>query len=109
MARRHQYYEGRRRYGNHHTHRSRRSTWKSTLIMLCLMILTIAVIDSLFTPPYMKEEVYSEYRVLSVYKGALHVVDLSTGQKTSIKDNKLVKMALQGQIKKGDVIKVREG
>lgn len=109
MARRYQYYDRKRRYDNHHTHRPRRSSWKSTLITVCLLLLTIAIIDTI-TPSYMKEKgVYSEYKVVSVYKGALQVIDLSTGQKTSIKDNKLVKMALQGQIKKGDVIKVREG
>lgn len=44
------------------------------------------------------------YRVVSVSHGKLHVEDLKTGESMSIDDQKLVKAALNGSIKQGDVI-----
>ncbi|GED34995.1 hypothetical protein P9G84_32055 [Brevibacillus centrosporus] len=44
------------------------------------------------------------FRVVSVSKGKLHVEDMRTGRSVSFDDQKLVKAALNGFIKRGDVI-----
>ncbi|GIO09693.1 hypothetical protein J31TS6_57210 [Brevibacillus reuszeri] len=45
------------------------------------------------------------YRVVSVSRGRLHVEELGTGKQLSIDDQQLVKAALDGSIKRGDVIR----
>lgn len=49
--------------------------------------------------------VAKEYVVLSVYKGAVQVQELETGKKVQIYDDRLVRMALDGELKRGDIIK----
>ncbi|WP_103109646.1 hypothetical protein [Brevibacillus reuszeri] len=44
------------------------------------------------------------YRVVSVSRGRLHVEEVGTGRLVSFDDQKLVKAALDGSIKRGDVI-----
>lgn len=44
------------------------------------------------------------YEVVSLHSGALHVVDRSTGEQLSLRDQTLIAQALRGDIRKGDVI-----
>lgn len=44
------------------------------------------------------------YRVMSVSQGKLHTEEMATGRSVSFDDQKLVKAALDGSIKRGDVI-----
>lgn len=44
------------------------------------------------------------YQVVSVSRGQLHTKEMGTGKPFSFKDQKLVKAALDGSIKRGDVI-----
>ncbi|WP_024985069.1 hypothetical protein [Brevibacillus borstelensis] len=44
------------------------------------------------------------YRVVSVSKGRVHTEDVTTGERVSFPDQQLVKAALSGKIKRGDVI-----
>lgn len=63
----------------------------------------LSIVHSLYVPAI---PVYYEggYRVVSVSRGRVHAEEVRTGKRVSFDDQKLVKAALDGSIKRGDVI-----
>jgi hypothetical protein len=49
------------------------------------------------------------YEVVSVYRGAVQMIETSTGKPINVYDENLVEMALEGKIKKGDIITLGRG
>lgn len=78
-----------------------RISWGLLAVLTFGVLLSIA--HSLYTPsaPVSSSE---GYRVVSVSNGRLHVEELGTGKRVSLDDQQLVKAALAGSIKRGDVI-----
>jgi len=76
-------------------------SWGLLAVLSFGVMLSIA--HSLYTPaaPLSSND---GYRVVSVSRGRLHVEDLGTGKQVSLDDQLLVKAALDGSIKRGDVI-----
>ncbi|MGG4456886.1 hypothetical protein ABEX29_01120 [Brevibacillus porteri] len=77
--------------------RQHNSVWKFSLALILLSALILFHERS-------QEQPQVAYVVTGVYAGAVHVVDRSSGKKVEIRDQTLVKRALSGQIKRGDVI-----
>ncbi|WP_103110489.1 hypothetical protein [Brevibacillus reuszeri] len=76
-------------------------SWGLLAVLSFGVLLSIA--HSLYTPsaPVSSNE---GYRVVSVSRGRLHTEELGTGKQVSFDDQKLVKKALNGSIKRGDII-----
>ncbi|WP_425622470.1 hypothetical protein ACPT9H_17890 [Brevibacillus borstelensis] len=79
----------------------KKTSWGLLAVLSFGVLLSIA--HSLYVPA---APVYSEggYRVVSVSRGRVHVEEVGTGKRVSFDDQKLVKAALDGSIKRGDVI-----
>lgn len=74
------------------------SVWKFCLAMiLTSVILFIGLRGQM-------ESTSTTYEVQGVAKGAVQVVDRATGVYTELRDPDLVKQALTGKIKRGDII-----
>jgi len=79
---------------------------KGTSWILLVFLAVGAVLSigqSLYTPDHEDERSHG-YRVISVSRGQLHTVHMGTGEKVSFSDQNLVRKALNGTIKQGDVI-----
>lgn len=76
------------------------STTKWLIGIVAILLITIGLMHN--TAPSIESS--SAYKVLSVYKGAVQVQDVQTGQIHEIRDQQLVQQALQGSIKRGDLI-----
>lgn len=76
-------------------------SWGLLAVLSFGVMLSIA--HSLYTPaaPLSSND---GYRVVSVSRGRLHAEEVGTGKRVSFDDQKLVKAALDGSIKRGDVI-----
>lgn len=79
---------------------------KNALFVLLAALLlggVLSITRTLFVPI---ENIRGEegYRVVSLSPGKLHVESIRTGQKLSIEDQKWIQAALNGSIKRGDVI-----
>lgn len=70
-----------------------------------LAVLTFGMALSVAQTVYTPSEVGGSYRVVSVSNGRLHTEDTTTGERVSFPDGDLVKAALSGKIKRGDVIR----
>ena len=66
--------------------------------------LALSVAQTVYTPADISG-VGGSYRVVSVSNGRLHAEDTTTGKRVSFPDQDLVKAALKGKIKRGDVIR----
>jgi|GEM_PF-2224123 len=66
--------------------------------------LALSVAQTVYTPADISGSGGS-YRVVAVSNGRLHAEDTSTGKRVSFPDQDLVKAALSGKIKRGDVIR----
>lgn len=75
-------------------------SWWLIAILASTIILSTA--QSYFVPPGLGAE--KGYRVLSVSQGKLHTEEVGTGKQVSFDDQGLVRAALEGSIKRGDVI-----
>ncbi|GED70916.1 hypothetical protein BRE01_46180 [Brevibacillus reuszeri] len=77
-------------------------SWGMLAVLSFGVMLSIA--HSLYTPaaPLSSND---RYRVVSVSRGRLHAEEVGTGKRVSFDDQKLVKAALDGSIKRGDVIR----
>ncbi|MGG3884090.1 hypothetical protein [Brevibacillus panacihumi] len=64
--------------------------------------LALSVAQTVYTPASLES---GSYRVVSVSNGRLHTEDTVTGKRVSFPDQELVKAALSGKIKRGDVIR----
>lgn len=64
--------------------------------------LALSVAQTVYTPASLES---GSYRVVSVSNGRLHTEDTVTGKRVSFPDQELVKAALKGKIKRGDVIR----
>ncbi|MDT3418204.1 hypothetical protein QO009_004129 [Brevibacillus aydinogluensis] len=76
------------------------TSWSILAFMAVGAVLWIA--QSFYTPSDHGKN--QGYRVVSVSRGQLHTVDMGTGEKVSFSDQNLVRKALDGTIKQGDVI-----
>ncbi len=56
-------------------------------------------------PPAAPLSSNDSYRVVSVNRGRLHAEEVGTGKRVSFNDQKLVKAALDGSIKRDDIIR----
>lgn len=85
-----------------HTERLVKKTSWGLLAVLSFGVL-LSIAHSLYVPAI---PVYYEggYRVVSVSRGRVHAEEVRTGKRVSFDDQKLVKAALDGSIKRGDVI-----
>ncbi|MDH4620108.1 hypothetical protein [Brevibacillus sp. AY1] len=70
-----------------------------------LAVLTFGMALSVAQTVYTPSDVGGSYRVVSVSHGRLHTEDTATGERVSFPDGDLVKAALSGKIKRGDVIR----
>ena len=79
----------------------KKTSWGLLAVLSFGVLLSIA--HSLYVPA---APVSSEggYRVVSVSRGRLQAEEVGTGKRVSFDDQKLVKAALNGSIKRGDVI-----
>lgn len=76
-------------------------SWGLLAVLSFGVLLSIA--HSLY-PPAAPLSSNDGYRVVSVSRGRLHAEEVGTGKRVSFDDQKLVKAALDGSIKRGDVI-----
>ena len=76
------------------------ATW--TILAVLAIGAMLSVAHSLYAPA---ATVSGAYRVVSVSKGQLHAEDLATGRVVSFNDQSLVRAALDGSLKRGDVIR----
>lgn len=75
----------------------RKASWTIAVVLAVGALLSLA--------PMWHTPVGGEaYRVVSVSKGRVQAEDVATGESVSIPDQALVKAALSGKIKRGDVI-----
>ncbi|GIM46278.1 hypothetical protein DNHGIG_18270 [Collibacillus ludicampi] len=74
----------------------KKNIWAFLAIGLALLFFLKGDISHIFS---------SEYEVVSVSNGAVQVVNVKTGVPTQIFDDQLVRQALNGEIKKGDLIR----
>ena len=117
MSRRRNYYRGDRRPPRYHddfedeqdhaddtidTEQLVKKTSWSLLAVLSFGVL-LSIAHSLYVPT---APVSSEggYRVVSVSRGRVQAEEVGTGKRVSFNDKKLVRAALDGSIKRGDVI-----
>ncbi|MGW9128122.1 hypothetical protein ACWGPW_24425 [Paenibacillus chitinolyticus] len=78
--------------------RQHNSVWKFSLAMILLAgIIFIGVRN--------QEQAPTAYEVTGVHGGSLQVVERATGARAELRDSSLVKRALNGDIKRGDVIR----
>lgn len=78
--------------------RQRNSVWKFSLAMIILSaIIFVGTRGQTETAP-------GAYEVRGVSKGAVQVIERATGTRTELRDADLVKQALAGKIKRGDII-----
>lgn len=75
--------------------------------IVCFLIGVIVFLDVVTGGSFSNPSRFSQYEVISVYKGAVQVMDIGTGEYYQIYDKTLVKQAINGTIKKGDVIQLR--
>ncbi|MBG9941762.1 hypothetical protein ABE237_22590 [Brevibacillus formosus] len=73
--------------------------WAVLAVLTLGMALSVA--QTVYTP---SADTGGNYRVVSVSHGRLHTVDTITGERVSFPDPDLVKAALGGKLKHGDVI-----
>lgn len=66
--------------------------------------LALSVAQTMYIPTDITD-IGGSYRVVSVSKGRLHAENTATGKRVSFPDDDLVKAALSGKIKRGDVIR----
>lgn len=76
-------------------------SWGLLAVLSFGVLLSIA--HSLY-PPVAPLSSNDGYRVVSVSRGRLHAEEVGTGKRVSFDDQILVKAALDGSIKRGDVI-----
>ncbi|MFF0831051.1 hypothetical protein ACFYU8_29850 [Brevibacillus sp. NPDC003359] len=74
------------------------SVWKFSLALILLSaIIFVGTLGQTETAP-------GAYEVRGVSKGAVHVIERATGAHTELRAPDLVKQALAGKIKRGDII-----
>lgn len=78
------------------------TTWSILAFLAAGAILSIA--HSLYKPSPSINLQGQGYRVIAVSQGKLHTVEIGTGEKVSFPDQDLVRKALNGMLKNGDVI-----
>ncbi|MGF9824018.1 hypothetical protein ABE430_13825 [Brevibacillus agri] len=76
------------------------ATWTILAVLAVGLLLSIA--HSLYVPGATEN---GAYRVVAVSHGQLHAEDMATGRVVSFDDQSLVRAALDGTIKRGDVIR----
>lgn len=74
------------------------SVWKFSLALILLSVIVF------LSARNHTEMAPAAYEVRGVSKGAVQVVEIATGVHTELRNAALVKQALSGQIKRGDVI-----
>lgn len=99
--------KNRHHYRRHNYHPPRRNRVKGWVIGIGIILGAITALELTHPSPSLSGASGAGiYEVVSVYKGAVQVRDKETGRIIHIKDQKLVRMALDGAIKAGDLIKV---
>lgn len=79
----------------------RNTSWSLLGVLALGTVLSVA--QSFFAPSSALQS-GDRYQVVSVSRGQLHTKEMGTGKTVSFKDQKLVKAALDGSIRRGDVI-----
>lgn len=79
----------------------RNTSW--TLLAVLGFGIVLSLAQSFYTPSGAMQS-GDGYRVVSVSRGQLHAEEMKTGRIVSFDDQMLVKAALNGSIKRGDVI-----
>lgn len=78
------------------------TSWTLIIVLCCGIILSVA---QSFYRPSSPLQGGNGYRVVSVSRGQLHTEEVATGRTVSFDDQRLVKAALNGSIKRGDIIR----
>lgn len=79
----------------------RNTSW--TLLAVLGLGVALSIAQSFYTPTN-TARTGGGYRVVSVSQGQLHTEEVTTGREVSFYDQNLVRAALNGSIKRGDVI-----
>ncbi|MED1954130.1 hypothetical protein [Brevibacillus centrosporus] len=78
-----------------------RASW--TLLAVLGIAIVLYLTQTFYTPSG-AWQTGGTYRVVSVSRGQLHAEDLATGRVVSFNDQSMVRAALDGSLKRGDVI-----
>jgi|GEM_PF-5619815 len=87
------------------SHSSPRSPGSQFSILLLTLIVLFGLMYLAETDTPIAGAQSKSYEVVSVKKGAVQVIDKTTGEYTQLPDPELVAKALQGDLKRGDIIR----